>query len=223
MTHEQQPVDSATSDFIPSTITEEMISQCAEDTEQASSGENTRELGESITLNLSTDEVSSATIGPSKSTPEEGQANSMIDDDIDTTVTPSVDQGVESSCPLTENGVEIMRKQLNSRRIIFRDIKAIKGQHHSFETLNDTDQIDTMMTGLTLMNQSILITKQVLVILKNGFSSLKLSRNQLTIRPSPILTSTTMTPPSPHQSCQSISSTKNHPSRTYYRKCQPVR
>lgn len=166
MTHEQQPVDSATSDFIPSTITEEMISQCAEDTEQASSGENTRELGESITLNLSTDEVSSATIGPSKSTPEEGQANSMIDDDIDTTVTPSVDQGVESSCPLTENGVEIMRKQLNSRRIIFRDIKAIKGQHHSFETLNDTDQIDTMMTGLTLMNQSILITKQVLVILK---------------------------------------------------------
>ena len=88
---------------MPSTITEEMVSQC-EETEQASSCDNTRELGESVTLNLSTDEVSSATIGPSKSTPED-RVNSM--EEIDTTVTASGTQG-----ELTENGVEIMRKKL---------------------------------------------------------------------------------------------------------------
>ena len=90
-------------------------------------------------MKLSKLKVSSATIGPSKS-----HGSGPEDEEAPTET-------------LTETGVEVMRKTI----IIETKSTWISGQHHSFETLNETDQIDTMMTGLKLMNQSILVSKQV--------------------------------------------------------------
>ena len=90
-------------------------------------------------MKLSNLKVSSATIGPSKS-----HGSGPEDEEAPTET-------------LTETGVEVMRKT----KLEKTKSTGNSGQHHSFETLNETDQIDTMMTGLKLMNQSILVSKQV--------------------------------------------------------------